>query len=100
MRKIYSNLLKMIFILVIPSLAHATYAQSPTYMNQYCATHRSLYAQRKCAEYFQEYWYENENYYDDGPYNYNPNSYFYPYFYPNSYYYSPGNVIIENEGNE
>ena len=107
MRKIYNNLLKIMFILAIPSLAHATYVKDATYMNNYCATHSSSSAQLKCAKYFQGYWYENENYYydahynDEGPYNYNyyPYPYYYPYYYLKSYYY-PENVIIENEGNE
>ncbi len=94
MDKRYSNLLKIVFILVIPSLAHTTYAQSPTdVMNRYCATHNSPSAQRKCTKYFWGYWYENENYYDEEPYTYYPNSYYYPNTYdnPNTYYYSNSN---------
>lgn len=98
MRKIYNNLLKMMFILAIPSLVYAaypyaTYPKDATYMNEYCATHSSSYAQQKCAKYFQGYWYENENYYYEG--HYNDEEPYYPYYYPSSYYYYPENVIIE-----
>ncbi len=82
MRKINANLIKLAFICTGSGLGIAAYAQSPQQMEYFCQTHQSSEAQQSCAQYFQQY---NV---DEDDYGYYPSYYNYPYFVPN--------VIIQN----